>query len=277
MDKVVPVVSVVSQALSSNLFGLRCPLHCQQFPTSAFLLCFVIGWLLGLCSAVGLTIYCWPYFVPLAPTRSSSSPSPAQSRLISYLHERGLRSRHHWDHCSARWAVCHRPWPCCASFRACRRPLQELFPRLPGWGVPGQRANTHWWRRPVECQPEELQPPRQNPGWKPERRSRGLLRLALITSTLWVTGWLGLLGLQQAGLRGLGKQVSGLRLLSPDELSLPTAHPRLISAPGTTSFSRVTGCPSQSATNPAVAIGESLDRCKDPRRCPILGHQRLRP
>ena len=89
MDRVVGGISLVSQALQTNFWGLGCPLHCSQFPASAFVLAGIVGWLLGVTTAC---IFAWTFLIPLGFPHLASSvrTSPAASRLAQYLHERGL-------------------------------------------------------------------------------------------------------------------------------------------------------------------------------------------
>lgn len=95
MDQALAWGSLISQGLRTNFWGLGCPLHCQSFPLSSFLLVALLGWLLGILSlAAFLGLIPWPGLGLSDLSRPSSAPSRSSSeRLALYLHERGLRGR----------------------------------------------------------------------------------------------------------------------------------------------------------------------------------------
>ena len=103
MDQAIKWISVLSQGLQTNFWGLGCPVHCHHFSTSSFLLIFLVGWLLGtlsLASYLGLI----PPLVPdhrLVRNPPPAASGPAAERLHLYLYERGLRRREHWAFCSS--------------------------------------------------------------------------------------------------------------------------------------------------------------------------------
>ena len=87
------VLSFLSEGVRTELWGLRCPIHCQGTSVSQILLAFVLGFCLafGLC---GL----WIYFHFITPSRAlhlsqtrdrgAEALSPGRARLSLYGHTR---------------------------------------------------------------------------------------------------------------------------------------------------------------------------------------------
>ena len=151
MDRVIDGISLVSQALQTNFWGLGCPLHYSQFPASAFVLAGIVGWLLGVATVLAVV---WAFVLPLGfPHLSSSSrTSPASSRLAQYLHERGLVvHRRGWAHSQLSRPPGHCLWAskaCCrAGFWNC--PSSSSSRSIPCiwslllWGLPW--TSTSWF------------------------------------------------------------------------------------------------------------------------------------
>ena len=96
MDQAVQVLSVAAQGLRTNFWGLGCPAFCGQFPLSAFLCSFLIGWLLGIATSFWIFWTLQPLLQPPSGPAGSFLSSAASQRLAGYLHERQLlpRRRH---------------------------------------------------------------------------------------------------------------------------------------------------------------------------------------
>ena len=102
------LLGLAGEAVSSNLWGLRCPVHCTQLDLPLLLLVFILGGLggLGVCLLLGFRPYplvvpletrapagnlpgqraaCWPPLSSLSCLRASPA-SPAAARSLSSAH-----------------------------------------------------------------------------------------------------------------------------------------------------------------------------------------------
>lgn len=96
MDQAVQFVSIAAQGLRTNFWGLGCPAFCGQFPLSAFLSSFLIGWLFGLFTALWILLSIFPVLLQPSGPAGPNLSSAASQRLAGYLYERNLlpRRRH---------------------------------------------------------------------------------------------------------------------------------------------------------------------------------------
>ena len=92
MDLGLKVISFLSGAARSNLYGLACPFYCTQPSIALVLLAFVIGTILG----AGLTaLILWN--LTFAPAPPSPRVLTRRSALAGYLHARVPSEQRRWD------------------------------------------------------------------------------------------------------------------------------------------------------------------------------------
>ena len=83
MDLGLKVISFLSGAARSNLYGLACPFYCTQPSVSLVLLAFLVGAILG---AILTTLVFWN--LTFSPASAPSRVATRHSALAGYLHAR---------------------------------------------------------------------------------------------------------------------------------------------------------------------------------------------
>ena len=95
------LLGLVVEGLSSNLWGLGCPFYCTPPSLGLCLFLFLLGWLLGVLTALvgiwwllGVGLSVWP--ASCAPSARAPTAVSRSKVLSSYLHEQGPfhRERH---------------------------------------------------------------------------------------------------------------------------------------------------------------------------------------
>ena len=85
------VLALVSEGVKTDLWGLRCPVHCQGTTWSALALSFLLGFI---CAACLVSVIIYSIFFResrihrLSRARVLESPSPGAARLALYGHTR---------------------------------------------------------------------------------------------------------------------------------------------------------------------------------------------
>ena len=80
----VRLVGLLREGVSTNLWGLGCPLHCHPTSLTALALSLTVGWILGLLTALYLCFRLGFFIVPDLSSSEPSVPRPAH-RLQGYL------------------------------------------------------------------------------------------------------------------------------------------------------------------------------------------------
>ena len=82
--EVLRVVGILREGLTSNFWGLGCPIHCSPSSLPSILLALVLGWIAGVACCL-----CLAFRLGLLGLQAPSSdplPSAAARRLSGYLH-----------------------------------------------------------------------------------------------------------------------------------------------------------------------------------------------
>lgn len=90
--EVLRVLGFVREGLTSNLWGLGCPIHCYPSTLPGLALAFVLGWICGfVCLGyLAFRLGLWTFPHPSeAPPQRVPSPEASALRLRSYLHATG--------------------------------------------------------------------------------------------------------------------------------------------------------------------------------------------